>query len=362
MKPLSKHLWVAVATLSVAFTATAATEPPPVLPGSAALPPETLEWSPIFDVFGEYLNRRADGEWFHQFDIPRAHAGMWLKAGDAEGRVVLEATRSAGPGSLVGVGGNSLVLRAREAYGLYRWWRLEGSAGLVPLLTIQAMEKGWGLRAVDSSILERAGYASYSDLGGRLRLLLPGDFGWVGVTLTNGEGYTQRELNRGKNLEAAARIVPLPNRGVWSNFSILGSYVSGSRGTESVRADRATAALTYDGARLGVGVSTSYAWGVADIGTRRGNAQEAFVRGEPVDRLLLAARVTREERARGQDDVVLRALGSVGVRATRLLELFLTGEYTRATDNAQAAIPGIEDFRAHLTARFSLYPGMELSK
>ena len=59
--------------------------------------------------------------WFHAFDVPRVHAAVEGAYDDTlRGRVVMEAVRSASEGALIGVSGDSLVIRVREAYGAYR--------------------------------------------------------------------------------------------------------------------------------------------------------------------------------------------------------------------------------------------------
>lgn len=76
---------------------------------------------PGLQVFGQYALRLVDGSagdtaWFHAFELPRAHASLGASYGPVQGRFVLEAVRSASEGALLGVAGDSLVLRVREAW------------------------------------------------------------------------------------------------------------------------------------------------------------------------------------------------------------------------------------------------------
>ncbi|MBL8744543.1 MAG: hypothetical protein JNK04_25720, partial [Myxococcales bacterium] len=154
-------------------------------------------------VYTQYvLSVRDDVEetdWYHEFELPRAHARIDAAFEGARARVMVEGVRSASEGSLLGVAGDSFVLRLREAWVAYTAWDIvETRLGLVPTMTIGPVESLWGMRMVAPTAIERAGLLSPADLGGTLRGLFPKGFGWVGAGAYNGEGYTQRELNRGK--------------------------------------------------------------------------------------------------------------------------------------------------------------------
>ena len=123
------------------------------------------------EIFAQYSYRDTAGPgdnrtWFHAFDVPRVHGAVEGQWEAARGRVVLEATRSASEGSLIGVAGDSLVLRVREAYAAYRAWDvLDVSAGVVPTLTVPELDGTWMLRPIAPSGLEASGLLSPADLG-----------------------------------------------------------------------------------------------------------------------------------------------------------------------------------------------------
>ena len=112
------------------------------------------------EVFAQYRFRQSqttagESEWFHEFDVPRVHAAIEGGNATLRGRVLVEATRSASEGSLIGVAGDSLVLRVREAYAAFRpvaWASFD--AGVVPTLTIPELDGTWMTRAVAPSALE----------------------------------------------------------------------------------------------------------------------------------------------------------------------------------------------------------------
>lgn len=354
-------------------TASIAPTPPPLEPqpvvdptippvGRAAPPTEaaTRSDAPVrvgLEVFAEYMYRSTESAgagsstWFHAFDAPRIHGAVEGVLGDVRGRVVIEALRSATEGALLGVAGDSLVLRAREAYVAYRPTpMLEASAGVIPTLTIPELDGTWMLRPVAPSGLEASGLGSPADLGAKVRFDAPGRYGWAAVAVTNGEGYASRELNRGKNIEAALEIHPLP-RGALLPLGVFASYTSGSTGTVSARADRLSSGLVWQGARVRAGALFTYAWGVAQSGTQRAALASSFLRVEPVSRLLVGARFDTWIRDSSGSNVVNTLWLSAGYRIADPLEVFLVGSRHLPTTRAQAELPGADAWSARAVAR-----------
>ncbi len=310
------------------------------------------------EVFAQYSYRNTGGPgdnrtWFHVFDVPRVHGaieGSWERA---RGRVVIEAVRSASEGALLGVAGDSLVLRVREGYGAYRPIdALEIAAGVVPTLTVPELDGTWMLRAVAPSGLESSGLASPADLGARASFELPAGHGRLSAGAFNGEGYASRELNRGKNLEGAAEIHPLAS-GALRPLGVFGSYTSGSTGTTLARADRATGGLVWQDARVRGGAFFTYAWGVAQLGTQRAIVASAFVRVEPVRRVLLGARADHVVRDVGGEprDALTTLWIAGGYRLADPLETFLALTRAIPTTRAQNELPGSNLWELRLIGR-----------
>lgn len=316
------------------------------------------------EVFAQYAMRltntdAGETEWFHTFDLSRGHAAVTGRYGPVYARFVFEAVRSASEGALIGVAGDSLVTRVREAYGQWTGLRdgttraLEVQAGVVPTLTIPEVEGTWRLRAVAATPLEVTGLGAPADLGVTVRFRLPRHLGWVGVGAYNGDGYAQRELNRGKNLEVAAALHPFATLGAAAPLTVLASYVLGSSGTGLAQADRVSAGLLWQGRRLRAGATFTYAWGVADDGARRSWLLEGFVRAEPVPRLILGARVLRQVRdTRADDDHITTVLGTVGARIAEPFEAFLAVERVIPGARAVAALPGTDRWELRAVSRF----------
>jgi hypothetical protein len=310
-------------------------------------------------VFAEYSYRRTSGPrqgstWFHAFDVPRVHAAIEGAYDDTlRGRVLLEAVRSASEGALIGVAGDSLVVRVREAYGAYRPFEaLEIAAGVVPTLTVPELDGTWMLRPIAPSGLEANALGTPADLGAKARFDLPSRHGWLAVAATNGEGYTSRELNRGKNLEGALEVHPFA-RGALLPLGLFTSFTSGSTSTVSAPADRSTSGLVWQGTRVRAGVFFTYAWGVAQSGTQHAALGSAFVRVEPIARLLAGARVDVAVRdvKTGPADAISTVWLTAGYRLADPVEVFLAGTRTVPTARAEVEVPGADSWSLRVIGR-----------
>lgn len=329
-------------------------------PPTAAGTTGNLKVTPGLEVFAQYSLRRTstlDGQspWFHIFDVPRVHASVTGEFGPATGRVVLEAVRSASEGALIGVAGDSLVIRLREAWAGYRYknW-FSAAMGVVPTLTVPELEGTWRLRVVGPAPLEQTGMASPADLGITGRFNFPKQYGYLAAGVYNGEGYTRRELNRGKNVEIAGSFHPAPG-GAARPFGIFASYVIGSSGTSAARADRLTASLLWQGVRLRAGAGLTHAWGLGDDGARRSMLFDAFVRIEPVDGLMLGLRGSYWDRnlAGAAPDTLVNVTGSVGYRWARPFETHMAVTKQAPSNVAQSALAGSDFWEFRLVSRIA---------
>lgn len=354
-------------------TTTPPTTPANTAPATAPNPEEDQEHTPIgaistpagthrlivrpgLDLIGQYAlritNQSTGTDWNHRFDLVRAHAAMTATWGPVRARLVLEAVRSASEGALLGVAGDSLLLRVREGYAAWRpfTW-LEGQLGVVPTLTVPIIESAWGGRALAASSLESTGLSSPADLGVTLRAQLPRHFGTLAAGAYNGEGYALRELNRGKNIELAADIHPFATLGL-RELGIVATYVIGSSGTGRSRADRLTLGALFDRPRYGFGAMATIAWGVADASDRTSILVEAFARGEPVQRWLLAARLSYWNRSTAvPEDTLWTVLFGTGVRIADPLTAWIAVSKTVAGAPTVAALPGVDAWEVRAVTR-----------
>ena len=324
-------------------------------------PDAKLHLDPGLAVYAQYaLALRADAgktKWFHEFELTRAHAWLGASYGDAHARILLEAVRSASEGALLGVGGDSFVMRVREAYLGYRLFNyVDMRAGLLPTLTIPVVERSWSMRAVNPSAIERAGLASPADLGATIVGSLPRGFGWVGVGGYNGEGYSRRELNRGKNVEIAAEFHPIAIVPQAAPLTVFGSYMSGSSGTGSARANRINAGLAWQGDRVRGGVAFIYALGIGANGAQNALAVDCFVKVTPIEPLMLGADVTYWKRDTGKPtDQVVLITATVGVRIVKPFASYFAFDEQILGAATQAALPSQDAHRFRLIAALELW-------
>lgn len=307
-------------------------------------------------VFAQYvlgIRSEADGtDWNHDFELTRGHA--WLDAyfEGARARVMLEGVRSASEGALIGVAGDSFVMRMREAYAGYTAWDLlEGRVGLIPTMTIGPIEQMWGMRMINAAGIERAGLASPADLGATLRGILPLGLGWLGVGAYNGEGYDRRELNRGKNIEVATSIHPLATVKGGEPFVIGGSYQSGSTGTALARADRINANVGWEGDVIRGGAAFTYAIGLNGDSDRNGMVAEGFVRVMPIERLAFGADAMAFFRdTANYEDRVVTITGAAGYFFIDPVGAFLAVDGQLFGEPTEQALPGQDDVRVRVIA------------
>lgn len=306
-----------------------------------------------FVGYGLRVSPTAAGtELFHSFELPRAHVSVTGIYGPVQARVVLEAVRSASEGALLGVAGDSFVMRLREAsagYRLGRWLSID--AGVVPTLTIPELDGSFNLRVVAASPSESTGLASPADLGATARFHLPRGYGFIAVGAYNGEGYQQRELNRGKNIEAAFEIHPFASTPA-RPLAVFASYVNGSSGTGLAMANRLTAAVLWQGRRVRAGADFVYAWGIGDNGQLRSWLVDGFLRLEPIDKLLFGARAFAWMRdAATVEDRIVEVTGAAGYRIADPLEAFVSVSRTLPGEVARTALPGIDRWDVRVLAR-----------
>jgi hypothetical protein len=313
--------------------------------------------APGLDVFAGYRATVPESDaWYHEFTLGRAHAWLDGSMGPARARVLLEAVRSAGEGALLGVAGDSLVARFREAWvGFDLFDRVEARAGLVPTLTLPAVESAEGLRPLAASPLEQGELLWPADLGATARVRLPADLGWAGAGVYNGEGYWQRDLNRGKNTEFFLLAQPLAALTWGQPLHLCLSYSNGSRGTGRARSNRTVGALWWQDKRWSGGVAMAYLQGLEQDGARSGWLGHVFLHARLWESLLLGARFTHL--VRDQDapaDKLTGVLATVGWAMGRHLELYAALQRWLPGDRYQSAVPVSDRWEFQIVGRMRL--------
>jgi hypothetical protein len=208
------------------------------------------------EVFAGFRYDAVSGRSFNEFRVDRGEMGTGLvwKAHDRieAGAVVrIEAIRSAGPQSLQGIDGDSLVTRLLETYGQIAVhvgpFDLGARMGLVPERWIEQVQKGYDTRGIEGTPAEKALMLDRSDLGATLTAS-----GWKGLVevdlqFVNGEGRAQKEQNSGKNTTAMLTVRPFQRRHSKGPIALAvhGAYRDGSLGVGSLRNHRGLAAITF---------------------------------------------------------------------------------------------------------------------
>jgi hypothetical protein len=182
---------------------------------AAAPAPTPLNFSGI--IFGSYnfqqsttpnaLNRQID----NAFIVDRAYLTFRMPAGDHTSiRITtdLYQTSDATP--------NAYTIRAKYAYLQYDASKMDnglqftGRIGILQNVVIDHQETFWP-RYLSQVAVERAGYFASADVGVATQVALPNKMGEFYGTITNGPGYTSREVDRFKDYAARLSLTPLAN-------------------------------------------------------------------------------------------------------------------------------------------------------
>ena len=197
----------------------AAQEPAGRPPDSAAAPakPEaTKPATPALDfsgiIFANYQYRTDNGARdANKFDVERAYLTFRVPAGERTSvRITTDLYQQTTSGSDAFYRG--WAVRAKYAYLQYYYingadWRAYARLGLLQTIFIEHDEQFWP-RWIGNSPTEKAGYFSSADAGISTTISLPRKLGEIYSTLTNGPGYTSREIDRFKDVAARLTLTP----------------------------------------------------------------------------------------------------------------------------------------------------------
>lgn len=183
--------------------------PAPVASSTPTAPP-AFAFSGV--LFGNFQYRGDEpGRAANRFDVERAYLTFQTPVRDRLGvRVTTDLFQQTNPDSDDFYRG--WVIRAKYAYLQYNFPGQAGSrgwvrAGLLQTVFIEHDEKTWP-RWISTSPTERAGYFSSADAGVSASASLPGKAGELYATVTNGPGYTSREVDRFKDYAARLTLTP----------------------------------------------------------------------------------------------------------------------------------------------------------
>lgn len=188
----------------------AAQSPPAPVASSASSAAPNFAFSGV--LFGNFQYRGDElGKSANRFEVERAYLTFQTSVRERLAvRVTTDLFQQTNPDSDDFYSG--WVIRAKYAYLQYRFRLHAGSqgwvrAGLLQTVFIEHDEKTWP-RWISTSPTERAGYFSSADAGVSASAALPARLGELYATVTNGPGYTSREVDRFKDYAARLTLTP----------------------------------------------------------------------------------------------------------------------------------------------------------
>ena len=168
-------------------------------------------------IFSNYQYRTdAQAKDQNKFDIERVYLTFRMPAGDrATIRVTTDIFQQLNAANSAYYAG--WTVRFKYAYLQYSY--LTGKPtdltavarfGMLHTVVIDHLEQFWP-RWIAQTDLERAGLNTSADVGFATQLNLPNKFGEIYGAITNGPGYTSRELDRFKDPQVRLTLTPLAN-------------------------------------------------------------------------------------------------------------------------------------------------------
>ena len=219
------------------------------------------------EVFSGYRFDQSASQTFNDFFLERGEIGIQTPYSDQDGwswggELRLESLRSAGQNSLIGIDGDSLVLRVKRGWAKGQWkrgdFKVSARLGLSHDPWHEVIMWAYPLRGVGPTLGEREGFQETSDLGGALHIH------WkkhsLVLSLQNGEGRRYSEQNKGKDFLAGINLnlYQSQTQQLYAHFA----YRDGSRGPSSGQNHRAFTALWYQSQNLSLGLIGYSAWGI----------------------------------------------------------------------------------------------------
>ena len=209
---------IAVLSLPAVTLAQAPTYPPAPPADTTTAPPKPaapatspIDFSGILYANYQYRGDAGPSKAQNRFDVERAYLTFRVSAGKRmNARITTDLFQQTTTGNDSFYRG--WVVRAKYAYLQYQYidtpdWKAHARLGLLQTVFIEHDEVFWP-RWISTSPTERAGYFSSADAGVSSSITLPRKMGEVYVTITNGPGYTSREIDRFKDYAARLTLTP----------------------------------------------------------------------------------------------------------------------------------------------------------
>ena len=170
-----------------------------------------------YQYHGEAANRAQN-----RFEVERAYLTFRVQPAKRVGvRITADVFQQTSTANNADAFYRGWVVRAKYAYLQYDYvqpgipgdWGAVARIGLIHTMFIDH-EEGFWPRWLSLVPVERAGYFSSADAGLSTILTFPNKMGELYAAITNGPGYTSRELDRFKDYQARLTLTPLTNNDV----------------------------------------------------------------------------------------------------------------------------------------------------
>lgn len=184
----------------------------------------------------QYRTNRDVSRGANKFDLERVYLTLKMPAGErASVRITTDVFQQQQPGNEPYYRG--WTIRAKYAYLQYDYLKrgtARGAArfGLVHNVFIEQDETHWP-RWISTVATDRHGYFSSADAGLASAITLPRKLGEIYAAITNGPGYTSREVDRFKDYGARLTLTPLAGRadGLLGSLALTAWSYQGSTGS-----------------------------------------------------------------------------------------------------------------------------------
>ncbi|HZI41254.1 MAG TPA: hypothetical protein VFD67_06105 [Gemmatimonadaceae bacterium] len=165
----------------------------------------------------------------NKFDVERVYLTFRMPAGDrASIRVTTDVYQQQSTANNADAYYRGWAIRLKYAYLQYNYvtgkptdFTAVARMGSLHTVQIDHEEQFWP-RWISQVDIERAGLMSSADIGVSTLMTLPNKLGEIYVPVTNGPGYTSRELDRFKDPQARLTLTPLANStaGIFKTWAI----------------------------------------------------------------------------------------------------------------------------------------------
>ncbi|MCR4339157.1 MAG: hypothetical protein NUW01_04625 [Gemmatimonadaceae bacterium] len=195
-----------------------------------------LDLSGVMFANYQYQTNRGSSRGANKFDLERVYLTLKMPAGErASVRITTDVFQQQQSGNDSYYRG--WTVRAKYAYLQYDYLkrgnvRAAARFGLVHNVFIEHDETYWP-RWMSTVATDRHGYFSSADAGLASAITLPRELGEIYAAITNGPGYTSREVDRFKDYGARLTLTPFASRadGLLGSLALTAWSYQGSTGS-----------------------------------------------------------------------------------------------------------------------------------